>query len=282
MVNLGVDNFPGRHARKLHLILFFSPFCAHCQTVEPLLLHISQALQAEHDIVVGAIDCANRTNQGVCRQHNITGYPSIFAIGWRHLVQYQGGAAESEIQSWFDKVRSRRSSRSSGGSAECPSGLFAGHKSVVPLCVDHFPDEAAKHPWLVVLYKMQHDLREPVVAAAKDLGRQGRKKQRERLSILARRYDLEVKKASEQEARGMESSDAFAKVGALCCDCRQDEQPFCKDLQKRWRSRRLPLVVWVFKGQTVLEDAVQARGLVIFALSELGLVVARGRGRSEL
>ena len=281
MVNLCMDNFPKRHARKLYLVMFYSPDCAHCQTVEPHLQHIAHALQTEPDIVVGAIDCTNTSNHGVCKQHNITGYPSIFAIGWRHLVQYSGGASEAQIQSWFDKLRNKRSTRSSGGSEACPTGLFARHKSVVPLCVDHFPDEAAKHPWLVVLYKQRNDIREPVVAAAKDLGRQGRKKQKERLLNLARRYNFDVDEA--HDFRDLGSSDAFVKLGALCCDCRQEEQAFCKDLHARWRSRRLPLALWMSRErQDLLEDPITARHLVWFALSHLKLVSARQHSRSEL
>ena len=286
MVVLGSENFPGRHARVLHLIMFYSPYCAHCQTVEPHLLGLADALRGEDDIVVGAIDCTNTSNQAVCRQHNITGYPSIFAIGWRHMVQYSGAASESQIVSWFDKVRSRRSSRSSGGSVACPHGLFQRQKSVVPLCVDHYPDETAKHPWLVVLYKMQQDLdlQEPVTSAARDLGRQGGKKQRERLQSLAHRYNFEVNEAH-VTTQGLETGHAFAKVGALCCDCRQDEKVFCKDLQKSWRSQGLPLVLWMSKdGQEVLQSParlqdITARDLVRFALSRLGYISTMTRPR---
>ena len=280
MINLDMENFPGRHARRLHLVMFYSPDCAHCETVQPYLLHIAEALQGERDIVVGAIDCTNTSNYGVCRQHNITGYPSIFAIGWRHLAQYSGGASESLIRSWFDKLRRRRSSRSSGGSAACPPGLFARHKSVIPLCAEHYPDETAKHPWLVVLYKMQHEIEEPVLAVAKDLG--GRRKQRERLRSLAHRYNLEVNEAH-AAAQNLDTSEAFAKVGVLCCDCGPEERAFCKDLQSRWRARRLPLALWVFKEEQVLHKGmVSAPDLILFVLSRLGLVASRHGGRSEL
>jgi len=130
---------------------------------------------------------------------------------------------------------------------------------------------------MLMLYNRRHDVKDSVATAAKDLGKNGKQKQRTRLMRLGEMYSIEV----DTQARGLESADSFVKVGGLCCDCRNEETSLCTNLlQEAGHRLRLPVALWIFRGrQETSQQKITAADLVYFALANLGLAFG---GRSEL
>lgn len=60
------------------IIEFYNTFCGHCKRYAPIWKQIASDLHSWHDILhVSAVDCADNVNNDLCRDYNITLYPTI-------------------------------------------------------------------------------------------------------------------------------------------------------------------------------------------------------------
>ncbi|CAK9092172.1 unnamed protein product [Durusdinium trenchii] len=269
MVNLCASDWPGRDASRLYLVMFYSPRCGHCERLKPLLLHLARTSNdifglPNRPLTVAGVDCPEESNHQLCKRYNVTGYPTIFAIGQGHEARYKAGASDAELRRFL------RTTVGSGASrrARCGAGVFK--EPVVNLCKAHFPEAEAKHPWLVILYasraKSLKRLQTPLAAAAEDLGGGATRISRpERLAALAEKYKLRVRHGGQ-----LSGSKPFAKVGAMCCDCDQEARDFCKSLAP---GSLLPVLLWSSGGKVEVSSRSPfvAGNLVHVALAHLGL-----------
>eukprot|EP00933_Yihiella_yeosuensis_P079278 TRINITY_DN9167_c1_g3_i1.p1 TRINITY_DN9167_c1_g3~~TRINITY_DN9167_c1_g3_i1.p1 ORF type:complete len:351 (+),score=58.98 TRINITY_DN9167_c1_g3_i1:31-1083(+) len=304
VVNLCSTAWPGRRSPKLWAVMFYSPRCGHCDTLKPKFRRVAQRLKDDPELALGVVDCTEPSNRAICIDHKITGYPTVYAVGRGEPVLYKGGADAGQLGDWLEKIRN--STRAA--SARCPRGPQRSDASqgeyAVPLCRAHFPSSGSKHSWAVVLYDKSGEnsieVWESLSVAAADLGNEkqglrsaGRpQKQRERLVALGRSYGLKLK----VPAKGLTSSRPLAKVGAVCCDCQDEEinsgsSDFCAELLNRagsGSSSRLPKLFWVEKGLIEASSRpVTSKGLVELAVGRLGFLASDGdsvedRERDEL
>ncbi|CAE8740217.1 unnamed protein product [Polarella glacialis] len=121
--NLCLEKWPPVRSEKLWAVMFYSPRCDHCQTLKPKYMQLAREVKDDPELAVGAIDCTQPANQGICITHQIEGYPTIHAVGGGKPVKYTGTAETDEMQKWLQKVRNSTKS-TSGGRARCPPGLF--------------------------------------------------------------------------------------------------------------------------------------------------------------
>ena len=130
---------------------------------------------------------AQEENHALCRRYNVTGYPTLYAVGRGLSTAYGGPATAVALRRWLRSLPAER----------CAGALG----NVVPLCRAHFPREEAKHPWLVVLYRKGFKGSGALEAAAVDLA-QGKQKER-----------LERLKESGQVLLAMSNANLFAWTG---------------------------------------------------------------------
>uniref|UniRef100_A0A1A9ZG99 Sulfhydryl oxidase n=1 Tax=Glossina pallidipes TaxID=7398 RepID=A0A1A9ZG99_GLOPL len=78
------NNFNQEVLHRNHSILveFYNSYCGHCKRFAPLYKDLAGILFGWRDILpVSAIDCAAEENNGICRQYEIMGYPSLRYFG---------------------------------------------------------------------------------------------------------------------------------------------------------------------------------------------------------
>mmetsp|Transcript_99065 Transcript_99065/g.288987 ORF Transcript_99065/g.288987 Transcript_99065/m.288987 type:complete len:195 (+) Transcript_99065:41-625(+) len=162
-----------------------------------------------------------------------------------------------------------------GGSLKCEKGLFKSEAkdAAIALCDEHYPNEKAKNPWVVLFYKMEsgEDVKDGLNRAAQDLGNEPpekskslikTKKQRSRLKDLGEKYEFEV----QLPKKGPTSSDPIVKVGAVCCDCGTPPS-LCE-------GRSGLLFIKDGKEEAISADASDPGAVVKLALRKLGYMKA--------
>eukprot|EP00928_Gymnodinium_smaydae_P018397 TRINITY_DN17005_c0_g1_i3.p2 TRINITY_DN17005_c0_g1~~TRINITY_DN17005_c0_g1_i3.p2 ORF type:complete len:250 (+),score=83.83 TRINITY_DN17005_c0_g1_i3:314-1063(+) len=248
-------------------------------------------LKNDKNVGIGAVDCD--IDRGICAKYGVNGFPALKAIVGGKGKSYNGPREAEPIKEWILKVAANRGTK--GGSAKCAIGSFKSKikDAVVPLCEEHFPDEKAKHDWLVVFYNSKSSdaatLKESVNRLALDMGNdppdmnkalKKPKKRRDRLTEVASKYDLKVK----LPAKGPFGMDALIKVGGVCCDCGEEAEAFCaSSLKLGEEDFKPPQVFWASKGsRNMLKGAeMTAAGLAASALEKLGFSEG-GSAKTEL
>lgn len=84
VVRLNVDNFNATvvDQKRGALVEFYNTFCGHCRRFAPTYKVIAEHLLPWSDVlIVGAIDCAAEENNGVCRNYEVMGYPTLRYLG---------------------------------------------------------------------------------------------------------------------------------------------------------------------------------------------------------
>lgn len=284
VVNLCPQHWPDKNAEKIWLVLFYAPWCGHCRALQPKYVNLSKELRNETpSIGIGAVDCNEVPNQGLCSTHGVRGYPTMRAIVAGKIKPYHGARELKAMKSWILDVHEARGTK--GGSKVCPVGIFRSkvRDAVVPLCEAHFPKENAKNPWIVIFYDENSpntDFRDGANQAAIDLGseppdrskalKQEPQKRRDRAINLEEKYELSL----DLPAKGPFGSESLAKIGGVCCDCSEESRGFCDKTLGERRNDELPLKVWVDRGEREVFDGADfdARPLVEFALQRLGLM----------
>ncbi|XP_067940809.1 sulfhydryl oxidase 1-like isoform X2 [Watersipora subatra] len=83
VLNLNRSNFhlELRKSERSWLILFYLSWCGHCIQYVPLYQSVGNTLRGWANYVrVSAINCAQDMNQDICRNHNVTGYPTLMFL----------------------------------------------------------------------------------------------------------------------------------------------------------------------------------------------------------
>mmetsp|Transcript_1482 Transcript_1482/g.2490 ORF Transcript_1482/g.2490 Transcript_1482/m.2490 type:complete len:288 (-) Transcript_1482:132-995(-) len=244
---------------------------------------MAKELREEKGIGIGAVDCNDASNQALCKQQGVRGYPLMKAMVGGKPKPYNGLRELEQMKEWIIGVRKNRGTK--GGSQKCPVGIFNSKvfDAVVPLCEAHFPADNAKNAWLIIFYDEKNDasiaMKERANQAAADLGsdppstqkeHRKQKKRRDRVKELGDKYELEVT-LPEKGPFGM---DALAKVGGLCCDCAgEDSANFCSEILGEHRTSPRPLVAWVEKGAVEGHPGkITAQSLVELSLTKFGFL----------
>jgi protein disulfide-isomerase A6 len=77
-----------RHGQDLWLVLFYAPWCGHCQRAKPEVVAAAEAMQGR--VRIGAVDCTKE--QALCNARGVRGYPSFFFYApGQDEEEYQGG-----------------------------------------------------------------------------------------------------------------------------------------------------------------------------------------------
>lgn len=70
--------FPLFYSRYASYVEFYNSYCGYCRRFAPTWREISEDLHTWRDVaIVAAIDCSNDDNNGLCRDFEVMGYPTI-------------------------------------------------------------------------------------------------------------------------------------------------------------------------------------------------------------
>ncbi|KAG7207978.1 hypothetical protein KM043_009558 [Ampulex compressa] len=84
------ENFLTEVKKKNHFIIFYAPWCGHCQKLAPVWEQLAEATQEEDNIKIAKVDCT--TDNTLCTEHDITGYPTLkfFKAGESKGIKFKG------------------------------------------------------------------------------------------------------------------------------------------------------------------------------------------------
>ncbi|CAH1118772.1 unnamed protein product [Phaedon cochleariae] len=87
-----VDNFGQEIAKKNHFVMFYAPWCGHCQKFAPKWEQLAEMLNDDegNNIKIAKVDCT--TDSDVCSEQDITGYPTLkfYKVGDSEGVKFRG------------------------------------------------------------------------------------------------------------------------------------------------------------------------------------------------
>ncbi|KAH8348370.1 hypothetical protein KR084_006818 [Drosophila pseudotakahashii] len=84
VIRLTVDNFNATvvDQNRGALVEFYNTYCGHCRRFAPTYKTVAEHLLPWSEVlVVAAIDCAAEENNGVCRNYEVMGYPTLRYLG---------------------------------------------------------------------------------------------------------------------------------------------------------------------------------------------------------
>ncbi|XP_076239599.1 thioredoxin domain-containing protein pretaporter [Calliopsis andreniformis] len=85
------DNFSTEIKKKNHFIMFYAPWCGHCQRLEPTWEQLADLSNEEdNNIKIAKVDCT--TDSSLCSEHDVTGYPTLkfFKAGETKGIKFRG------------------------------------------------------------------------------------------------------------------------------------------------------------------------------------------------
>lgn len=101
--------YPGSSNIRKVLILFYAPWCVHCNLFKDTYIKIARAINAEgaHDILVAAVNCEEYTNTS--RLFNIDGFPTLACLSLPNgkLDIYEGPRTEEAVLNFIGISQSK-------------------------------------------------------------------------------------------------------------------------------------------------------------------------------
>ncbi|XP_077297082.1 thioredoxin domain-containing protein pretaporter [Arctopsyche grandis] len=85
------DQFNEQIPLNSHFVMFYAPWCGHCQKLAPIWAQLEELLNVEGSrVTIASVDCTKEKD--LCAEHDITGYPTLkfFKIGVSEGVKFRG------------------------------------------------------------------------------------------------------------------------------------------------------------------------------------------------
>lgn len=85
------ESFSAEVPKKNHFIMFFAPWCGHCNRLAPTWEELAQTFNKdESEVKIGKVDCT--TDTALCSDQDVTGYPTLkfFRTGESDSVKFRG------------------------------------------------------------------------------------------------------------------------------------------------------------------------------------------------
>ncbi|XP_066581496.1 thioredoxin domain-containing protein 5 homolog [Prorops nasuta] len=85
------DNFADEIKKKNHFVMFYAPWCGHCQRLGPTWEQLAEMLnEDDSNIRIAKVDCT--IDGPLCSEHDVTGYPTLkfFKVGEEKGIKFRG------------------------------------------------------------------------------------------------------------------------------------------------------------------------------------------------
>lgn len=85
------------------LINFYTPWCYHCQRLEPTFIDVSEKISHNNDnLMIGRVDCKKFSN--VCEHYQTHSYPTIMFISKHNQSTYNGDRTVTSILEFAERL----------------------------------------------------------------------------------------------------------------------------------------------------------------------------------
>jgi len=145
VAHLNLDNFDSQISNSHHFVMFYAPWCGHCQRLKPTWEVLATQLAEDgNKIVIAQVDCT--TDAELCSQHDVTGYPTLkfFVKGTSDPIRYRG---QRDLVSLTNFV-----AESVGSAVESKDEEAETPKGAIELTEDNFKDHVATGDHFVKFY----------------------------------------------------------------------------------------------------------------------------------
>lgn len=100
LYELNEDNFQKFLSKGRHLVKFFTPWCGHCQRLEPTWLKLADSLKHNKAASISRVNC--ETNPAVCDVFEVRGYPTIlWIVDGKVVTKYDGTRTHSDLKKFI-------------------------------------------------------------------------------------------------------------------------------------------------------------------------------------
>ncbi|EFX87477.1 hypothetical protein DAPPUDRAFT_43137 [Daphnia pulex] len=92
VVKLDGDTFQADLPKSHHFVMFFAPWCGHCERLKPTWAELATTVKSKlnEEVKIAEVDCTTATS--LCSQQDVTGYPTLkfFTKGVAESQRYRG------------------------------------------------------------------------------------------------------------------------------------------------------------------------------------------------
>ncbi|KAL0113883.1 hypothetical protein PUN28_011311 [Cardiocondyla obscurior] len=85
------DNFSTEVGKRNHFVMFYAPWCGHCQRLGPTWEQLAEiSNESDNDIRIAKVDCT--TESTLCSEQDVTGYPTLkfYKVGETKGIKFRG------------------------------------------------------------------------------------------------------------------------------------------------------------------------------------------------
>lgn len=94
---------PFLESKQHVLIIFYVPWCPHCQKVKSEFIDAAEELKNDPRVHFAAVDCTR--NQTLCRMYDVTGYPKIMYFqNFETQIVYTGGRTKDDFVRFMSRL----------------------------------------------------------------------------------------------------------------------------------------------------------------------------------
>ncbi|KOB72015.1 Sulfhydryl oxidase [Operophtera brumata] len=105
LTNLNYESKIYRHPYAM-LVQFYNSYCGHCRAFAPKYKSLAASMIPWKNIVkLGAIDCSVEENNEICRQFNVTGYPTLRYLHENYIKANANVGDEMEQAETVDQLK---------------------------------------------------------------------------------------------------------------------------------------------------------------------------------
>lgn len=90
---MSAAKFPGKSAKHVWLVKFYSPGCTHCRQAAPKIEALAQKLEGA--VKVGIVNCD--VESGLCAEHNVRSFPTLKLVVEGRVEEYEGPVEPTRV-----------------------------------------------------------------------------------------------------------------------------------------------------------------------------------------
>jgi len=239
VINLCKSNYPKKDSDEIYVIYYERRKKKNSLPFQKAFKELAEEMKSIPNVVFAGMNCTEGKNKKRCDKEGVPATSEVRLHHYGKTVRKwtQSKLLSKDVKKAVEEYQKKIGTK--GGSSKCPKGVFTStlKDSVVPLCAEHFPDDASKNPWVVVFYAQDFEEadKKEINRLALDLGNEPVDKSanlkktlthRKRLQRLKEKYELNIKIPKKGEN---ETVEPLAKVGGVCCHCDDGKyQEFCE------------------------------------------------------
>ncbi|CAG9853818.1 unnamed protein product [Phyllotreta striolata] len=147
-VKYTTETFSQEIGKKHHFVMFYAPWCGHCQKFAPKWEQLAEMLNDDdsNNIKIAKVDCT--TDSDVCSEQDITGYPTLkfYKMGESEGIRFRGTRDLPTITTFInEQLREGEYAPDESDEPKAVSGL-------IELNEDNFEKHVAKGKHFVKFY----------------------------------------------------------------------------------------------------------------------------------